>query len=537
MPGRHQQLPSQRVATRLLTGSLSVALAGTVAGAALLLAGPATATPTPNYHAGSDTATFAVTGVLDHNCPVSTGGAEVWIKPGDSINFDSSAVGINVKAVDGLFTGTIGQVAGLNVAGTIDAGTKQAQAFTVVGGKTTKFTNATHLAAGDHTLTWTAKSLAVLPLLSGILPGLGSLTNVPLSSSALGSGASLKWAGVIHVTTNAPQCKLGASTPKIAIAVGPVKATVPPLNVNVPVPNLPTLPGGGSGGGTPPGGGGGGGGGTGRQRRPLHPAPDHRARAGHGRYRRRRGHQRWPVHPARYRPARPDDDHRHGRQPAADAQRDEFDAAQRAEPGRPDLEQGARGPAARAAGHHRHHRAVAGHGHLRPAVPAAPQLLSAQGPPSPERFRVGLPRPVSCAGSPAVIRAEWCAGSTSTPGRAEHLLLRSVRGRSVHRRQFLLSTPLRHYEVMVILDPSLEERTIAPSLDTFLSVVKKDGGSVEKLDIWGKRRMAYEIDKHAEGIYAVIDLQAAPASVQELDRQLNLNESVLRTKVLRPDER
>ena len=96
---------------------------------------------------------------------------------------------------------------------------------------------------------------------------------------------------------------------------------------------------------------------------------------------------------------------------------------------------------------------------------------------------------------------------------------------------------MRHYEVMVILDPSLEERTIAPSLDTFLNVVKKDGGSVEKVDIWGKRRLAYEIDKHAEGIYAVIDLQAEPASVLELDRQLNLNESVLRTKVLRPEAR
>ncbi len=99
------------------------------------------------------------------------------------------------------------------------------------------------------------------------------------------------------------------------------------------------------------------------------------------------------------------------------------------------------------------------------------------------------------------------------------------------------STGLRHYEVMVILDPSLEERTIAPSLDAFLSVVKNDGGTVEKVDIWGRRRLAYEIAKHAEGIYAVIDLQARPSSVQELDRQLNLNESVLRTKVLRPDER
>jgi small subunit ribosomal protein S6 len=96
---------------------------------------------------------------------------------------------------------------------------------------------------------------------------------------------------------------------------------------------------------------------------------------------------------------------------------------------------------------------------------------------------------------------------------------------------------MRHYEVMVILDPNLEERTIAPSLDTFLNVVKKDGGTVEKVDIWGKRRLAYEIDKHAEGIYAVVDVQAEPASVLELDRQLNLNESVLRTKVLRPEAR
>jgi small subunit ribosomal protein S6 len=100
-----------------------------------------------------------------------------------------------------------------------------------------------------------------------------------------------------------------------------------------------------------------------------------------------------------------------------------------------------------------------------------------------------------------------------------------------------LSSLTRHYEVMVILDPTLEERTIAPSLDAFLNVVKQDGGSVEKVDVWGRRRMAYEIDKHAEGIYAVVDLQASPAAVQELDRQLNLNESVLRTKVIRPEER
>ncbi|MBI1758078.1 MAG: 30S ribosomal protein S6 [Actinobacteria bacterium] len=96
---------------------------------------------------------------------------------------------------------------------------------------------------------------------------------------------------------------------------------------------------------------------------------------------------------------------------------------------------------------------------------------------------------------------------------------------------------MRHYELMVILAPDLEERTVAPSLDQFLNVVRSGGGSVEKVDVWGRRRLAYEIDKHVEGIYAVVDVQAEPVTVAELDRQLNLNESVLRTKVIRPDKR
>jgi small subunit ribosomal protein S6 len=94
---------------------------------------------------------------------------------------------------------------------------------------------------------------------------------------------------------------------------------------------------------------------------------------------------------------------------------------------------------------------------------------------------------------------------------------------------------LRHYELMVILDPDLEERTVAPSLEQFLSVVRNAGGSVERLDVWGRRRLSYEISKKAEGIYAVIDLTATPEAVKELDRQLNLNEAVLRTKLIRPD--
>ncbi|RBY75928.1 30S ribosomal protein S6 [Blastococcus sp. TF02-09] len=93
---------------------------------------------------------------------------------------------------------------------------------------------------------------------------------------------------------------------------------------------------------------------------------------------------------------------------------------------------------------------------------------------------------------------------------------------------------MRNYELMIILDPDLEERTIAPSLDRFLTVVTNSGGTV-KTEIWGRRRMAYEINKKPEGIYAIIDIQAEPAAVQELDRQLNLNESVLRTKLMRPE--
>jgi small subunit ribosomal protein S6 len=99
------------------------------------------------------------------------------------------------------------------------------------------------------------------------------------------------------------------------------------------------------------------------------------------------------------------------------------------------------------------------------------------------------------------------------------------------------STALRNYEVMVILDPSIEERTVPDSLDKYLNVIRKDGGTVENVDVWGRRRLAYEVKKNAEGIYAVIKLSAEPATVKEFDRQLTLNEAILRTKVIRPGAR
>jgi small subunit ribosomal protein S6 len=93
---------------------------------------------------------------------------------------------------------------------------------------------------------------------------------------------------------------------------------------------------------------------------------------------------------------------------------------------------------------------------------------------------------------------------------------------------------MRQYELMVILDPELDDRTVQPSLERFLKVVTTDGGSVDNVDIWGRRRLAYEIKKKSEGIYAVINMTAESATAKELDRQLGLNESVMRTKLMRP---
>ncbi|GAA3214761.1 30S ribosomal protein S6 [Oerskovia sp. Sa1BUA8] len=96
---------------------------------------------------------------------------------------------------------------------------------------------------------------------------------------------------------------------------------------------------------------------------------------------------------------------------------------------------------------------------------------------------------------------------------------------------------MRQYELMIILDPEIEERTVAPSLDKYLTVIKTDGGTVDKVDIWGRRRLSFEINKKSEGIYAVVDFTATSDTAKELDRQLGLNEVVLRTKVLRTDAR
>ena len=95
---------------------------------------------------------------------------------------------------------------------------------------------------------------------------------------------------------------------------------------------------------------------------------------------------------------------------------------------------------------------------------------------------------------------------------------------------------MRHYELMVLVDPEVDERTEEPTLAKYMEIVKKDGGSVEEIDIWGRRRLAYEIQKKNEAVYAVVNFHSTPESAAELDRLLRLNETIMRTKIIRPEE-
>jgi small subunit ribosomal protein S6 len=97
-------------------------------------------------------------------------------------------------------------------------------------------------------------------------------------------------------------------------------------------------------------------------------------------------------------------------------------------------------------------------------------------------------------------------------------------------------TAQKQYELVYIASPDATEDQLTELQSLIEGIITKANGTIDKADIWGRRRLAYEIAKHAEGIYAVVDVKAEPATVSELDRQLNLNESVLRTKVLRTDK-
>jgi small subunit ribosomal protein S6 len=96
---------------------------------------------------------------------------------------------------------------------------------------------------------------------------------------------------------------------------------------------------------------------------------------------------------------------------------------------------------------------------------------------------------------------------------------------------------MRHYEVMVILDAGLEEDAIRAVLDRATQLFTTNGATVGKVDRWGKRRFAYEVRHRSEGYYVLVDVNAEPQAVAEVDRMLGLADEVIRHKVIRLPEK
>ena len=92
----------------------------------------------------------------------------------------------------------------------------------------------------------------------------------------------------------------------------------------------------------------------------------------------------------------------------------------------------------------------------------------------------------------------------------------------------------RHYEVMLIVDPRLEDTAIQQATEKFFNVVSERDGEVKKVDNWGRRKLAYEIKHLTEGYYVVADIDGTPEGMTELDRVLGLADELLRHKIVRP---
>lgn len=91
------------------------------------------------------------------------------------------------------------------------------------------------------------------------------------------------------------------------------------------------------------------------------------------------------------------------------------------------------------------------------------------------------------------------------------------------------------YETMVILSPGLTKEEADKLVDKYADVVKAQGGEVVKIERMGKRKLAYPMKKQAEGTYALIVFNAPGAVVAELERQLRLNDDVLKFQTLRQE--
>jgi len=91
---------------------------------------------------------------------------------------------------------------------------------------------------------------------------------------------------------------------------------------------------------------------------------------------------------------------------------------------------------------------------------------------------------------------------------------------------------MREYELVVIIHPDLDDEAINSALDRIKGWIEESEGEVEKVDNWGKKRLAYQIQKQDEGIYYLMDLNLVPSSIEELERNLNILEPVMRYMIV-----
>lgn len=92
---------------------------------------------------------------------------------------------------------------------------------------------------------------------------------------------------------------------------------------------------------------------------------------------------------------------------------------------------------------------------------------------------------------------------------------------------------MREYEIMAILDPEADEQTVAGVVDRITKILSEREGEVSNVDRWGRRKLAYEINRKSEGNYVLVVVKSEPEALAELDRVLNLADEVIRFKIIR----
>ncbi|MBU3101440.1 30S ribosomal protein S6 [Clostridium estertheticum] len=95
---------------------------------------------------------------------------------------------------------------------------------------------------------------------------------------------------------------------------------------------------------------------------------------------------------------------------------------------------------------------------------------------------------------------------------------------------------MRKYETIFILHPSLDEEAVKANVEKFKGVIENNGGEIENVDAWGKRKLAYEIQKVGEGHYTLINFNANPELPKELDRVFRITDSVIRHIIINPEK-